>query len=467
MKIENITCYLPIEIKARELDSRIYLALRLLEKGFSVVIGQKTGVNRNMFSQKKPFVYFDKGISRGDMSFYKAIKASNGLLVGIREEGIANNLNVNIEELAYMYNSQCAKLFSLIFIWGKRAERIINTNCPNLNKSNLIVSGHPSFDLLQEDLINYYYKLRELKYKIKPGYILINTNFVRNNGFLSFDRFKNFNYQNKDFFTDKLKKEYEEATTFEKKIFLEFLKMIRVLSNSFPEKNIVIRPHPIENSKAYEREFKEHGNIKVIKDGSAKEWIVGADTVIHHDCTTGIEAFFANKTVISYCPHSNENFIAKLTQDVSVKIYNLEDLISLIKSGSKNDELSKIERKNKKFLILDDRIANIETSATNEITKSIEKLCNDLDEPNYMQYKKTYYLAKFKLENFIERLKSKIQTKNKHSIDININQKSKFSHLYKEEIQERLNIWYDHFSIKKRFSINKLESNTFLLKNKS
>ena len=84
-----------------------------------------------------------------------------------------------------------------------------------------------------------------------------------------------------------------------------------------------------------------------------------------------------------------------------------------------------------------------------------------------MQYKKTYYLAKFKLENFIERLKSKIQTKNKHSIDININQKSKFSHLYKEEIQERLNIWYDHFSIKKRFSINKLESNTFLLKNKS
>jgi len=465
MKIENITCYLPIEIKARELDSRLYLALRLLEKGFSVVIGQKTGVNRSMFSQKKPFIYFDKGVSRGDMSFYKAIQASNGLLVGIREEGIANNLNVNIEELTYTYNNSSAEQFSLIFIWGKRSEKIIKTNCPNLNSSKLIVTGHPSFDLLHEDLINYYYKLRELKYKIKPGYILINTNFARNNGFLSFDRSKIFNIKNKDFFSDKLKKEYEEATLFEKKIFLEFLKMIKVLSNSFPEKNIVIRPHPIENSKTYEREFKEYSNIKVIKDGSAKEWIVGADTVIHHDCTTGIEAFFANKTVISYCPYSNENFTAKLTQDVSIKIYNLEDLISLIKSGSKNDKLSKIEKKKEKLLILDDRIANIKTSATNEIIKNIEKLCNDLDKPNHMQLKKIYYLAKLKLENLISRLSIKIKTENNDIENININQKSKFSNLEKDEILERFNIWYDHFSIKKRYEVNELEANTFLLKN--
>ena len=466
MKIENITCYLPIEIKARELDSRIYLAFRLLEKGFSVVIGQKSGVNRSMFSQKRPFIYFDKGVSRGDMSFYKAIQASNGFLVGIKEEGIANNLNVNIEELTYSYNSKSAELFSLIFVWGKRAERIINTNCPNLNKSNLIVSGHPSFDLLQEDLINYYYKLRELKVKMKPGYILVNTNFARNNGFLSFDRSKDFNIKNKDFFSDKFKKEYDLATKFEKKVFIEFIKMIKSLSSSFSQKNIVIRPHPVENFKVYEDEFKDLGNVTVNNEGSAKEWIVGADTVIHHDCTTGVEAFFAKKNVISYCPYFDENAVAKLTQDVSVKINNLEDLVKFIKNGNKNFLENKIQTNKEKLIILDDIIANIKKSATNEIVKNIENLCKEIETPSNSALKKTYYLTKFKLENFIDRLKNKIRNK-KINIDFNTNQKSKFSHLYKEEIEERLNIWYDHFSIKKTFSINKLESDTFLLKKRS
>ena len=34
METRDIVCYLPIEIKSRELDAKIYLALRLIEKGF-------------------------------------------------------------------------------------------------------------------------------------------------------------------------------------------------------------------------------------------------------------------------------------------------------------------------------------------------------------------------------------------------------------------------------------------------
>ena len=36
MTSEKITCFLPIEVKARELDTKIYLALRLVERGFSM-----------------------------------------------------------------------------------------------------------------------------------------------------------------------------------------------------------------------------------------------------------------------------------------------------------------------------------------------------------------------------------------------------------------------------------------------
>ena len=158
---KNIICYLPIEVKVRELDQRLHLAMALVEKGFTVVIGKKGGVNRNMFSQSNTFVYFDKGLSPGEKSFYKAIKAANGLIVGIKEEGMFNNLDVNIQEFKDNYNNSVAQLFSLIFVWGKRSKEIIEKHCLKINNPNLVVTGSPALDLLNQNLINYYYKLRE------------------------------------------------------------------------------------------------------------------------------------------------------------------------------------------------------------------------------------------------------------------------------------------------------------------
>ena len=63
MTSEKITCFLPIEVKARELDTKIYLALRLVERGFSVVIGAKPQVHKYMLSFNKPLIYFSKGIN--------------------------------------------------------------------------------------------------------------------------------------------------------------------------------------------------------------------------------------------------------------------------------------------------------------------------------------------------------------------------------------------------------------------
>ena len=156
METRDIVCYLPIEIKSRELDAKIYLALRLIEKGFSVVIGRKSGVNYNIFLNKKPFVYFDKGISLRNWNFYSAIRASRGQLVEIDEEGA---VGPNLDGLIVSHNNPCSELFSLIFTWGKFQKKLIEDNCIKLKKSVLKPTGHPSFDLLHKDLIHYYSKL--------------------------------------------------------------------------------------------------------------------------------------------------------------------------------------------------------------------------------------------------------------------------------------------------------------------
>lgn len=463
MKTKNIKCYLPIEIKARELDSRLYLAMNLVEKGFSVVIGKKSGVNRDMFSQNKNFIYFDKGISPGDLSFYQAIRAANGYIVGIKEEGIFNNLEVNTQEFIENYNNSCGKLFSLIFVWGKRTKEIIEKLCPKLNNPNLVVTGHPSIDLLNENLISYYYNLRNLNYKIKPGYILVNTNFPKINGFLNFDQIKFFNFRNEKIFNKDLQKEYELGREFEKKIFAEFSKMIEALANSFPEKNIIIRPHPVENIKVYHEKFEKFDNVKVIREGSSKEWIVGAESVIHHDCTTGIEAFFGKKHVISFSPFKNEKLIAKLPQDVSVKLNNINDLITFIKNGYVLESGDQDNDRKKTIFDFKDIIDNVDGNATNKIASSIEKLCNDANVAQSKIFTRKYYYAKYKLENLFYRIKMKLRGKNIADQDMIANQKSKFPYLKKKEIVDRINILCEIHEIKHNYKIDEILSDTFLI----
>ena len=75
MEPKDVSCYLPIEVKARELDTKLYLAISLVKKGFSVVIGAKSNIHKQMFKKNKPFIYFDKGISSLNSNFYNAINA--------------------------------------------------------------------------------------------------------------------------------------------------------------------------------------------------------------------------------------------------------------------------------------------------------------------------------------------------------------------------------------------------------
>ena len=97
MEPKDVTCFLPIEVKARELDTKIYLAMCLVEEDF-LLIGAKPQVHKHMLSYNKPFIYFSKGINPHKCEPYNVIKFSKGLMVEIQEEG-------NISKLRCIGNS--------------------------------------------------------------------------------------------------------------------------------------------------------------------------------------------------------------------------------------------------------------------------------------------------------------------------------------------------------------------------
>ncbi len=461
MQINNVTCYLPIEVLARELDIKLYLALKLVEKGFSIVIGSKSGVHSKMLFDNNPFIYFDKGINPLSWDFYNAIKASKGLIVEIQEEG---NVSKNKDTLVSAHNNPSAQLASLIFTWGEHPKKIILENCLKLNKSVLKATGHPSFDLLHKDLINYYHQLAKNIRKVKSGYILVNTNFGHCNGYVNFDQSKDINSNLIELYNEEKKREWEKVERHQKKVFSEFLKLIELLSKSFPKKEIIVRPHPVEFIEIYEKQFRHFENINVVREGSVREWIVDAECVIHHDCTTGIEAFIAGKNVISFCPYYDEKLVAKMPIDVSMKFEKSENLLNYISNNYKDNNHSLTIERQKILFSMRNAIANVEINGTSKIVKNIEELCKNWVNLEYNPLKRFFYLTRIIFKNLVARIKNKIKSILLKNNNINKRKISKFSSLNKDQIEKRLEIWYDILRIKRKFKIEQLGKNTFIIK---
>ena len=235
--------------------------------------------------------------------------------------------------------------------------------------------------------------------------------------------------------------------------------MIKLLSNSFPDKKLIIRPHPLERMDIYQKEFNTFNNIEVIRKGSVREWIVNAEAIIHYDCTTGIESLIAGKNVISFCPFYDENIVARLPIEISTKFTKIDDLIKFIKDDYKNINLT--ETREKKLLKLENYLANVTKNATTEIVKHTEELSKNSINFKSSYLKRLYYLAMFKLNKFL--LISKALFQKGYAKNATLRQKSKFSKLEENEIQERLAIWYDQLFIKDKFKVNKVDNNIFLI----
>ena len=61
--------------------------------------------------------------------------------------------------------------------------------------------------------------------------------------------------------------------------------------DSWPEYDVVIRPHPTKSPRYYDNIFSHYENIRIIGNSdSITPWIHDASVVIQNGCTTAIEA---------------------------------------------------------------------------------------------------------------------------------------------------------------------------------
>lgn len=368
---------IPIETIVREFDSKLLLSCFAVERGYGVIIGYRKLIQKKVLSLlPKNGIYLDKsaGVRHG-VPFVKP-KEYGHKLVSIDAEGLVYN---NDEEyFRKRLSVNAIKESDLIFTWGRAQRDFISSKIPE--ESNKIVNtGEPRVDLWRREFRGIYLKEAHKIQKKYGPYVLIASNFVANHA-----KGNSFPLKQAIHFgmvkTDFEIANFNERHNHKLRILKDFLNVLPRLSQDFPNLNFIIRPHPSESHVVWKDASKNLKNVKVIFEGSISPWVLGAQLVLHNDCTTGIEAVISGVQSISYRPYKSDEYDSFLPIESSFEVFNVDELISSI---SKIINGEKLVLKAPKDLI--NRISSIKGSLASE---------RILDEIDKFQIKETTLFSK-------------------------------------------------------------------------
>jgi surface carbohydrate biosynthesis protein len=324
----------PIETTARELDHKILMAVLSAKKDRKIYIGDQQ-IIRTLSFLLKGGVYYGKHLfgkpSFSDQKYYNRIKKNKFNLVHLNEEG-AVWAGTSDDWQATL--NQCERPSVLasddsMAMWGLwQKEHNLSYENPTVN---IQVTGHPKFDLYRSKYKKYFCNESEVLKNKYGDYILINTAFSLSNNGKGGEKFifekkgsydsSNLNHR-KYLFGDWENQMHSMAS---------IVYLINKISLEFPDKNIILRPHPSENTEYYNNIFQNIDNVKVIYEGSVTPWILACSILIHNGCTTSIEASLANKPVINFTSKDNSRYEVFLAGVCGKKISNADLVLTELK----------------------------------------------------------------------------------------------------------------------------------------
>ena len=102
------------------------------------------------------------------------------------------------------------------------------------------------------------------------------------------------------------------------------------LARTFPDRKIIIRPHPSESFDTWRQAATGYDNVEIIHQGHVHAWLHACELMIHSGCTTGMEGYLLNRPVVGYQPVVSEENKTNLPNRLSHNVYSLEELLETI-----------------------------------------------------------------------------------------------------------------------------------------
>jgi surface carbohydrate biosynthesis protein len=329
---------LPIETKARELDAKVYLACAAAEAGFRVLIGDQNALLRRLAILPRG-IYFDKSVARPKVKPFRRLHRLGYRIVAGCEEGL-----VYLRE-AYLNERIAPDALGMVdgfFAWGGHQHTDVRAMLPHLDQK-IHETGNPRFDLLRPDLRELYRPEAERLRARFGDFILVNTNFGRFNHFFGKEKVLDIIRKRGSIRTAEDEIFFRNWIQFLGTVFRSFADMLPMLAEAFPERTIILRPHPSENHETWRRLASDLPNVQVISEGAAIPWLLSAAAVIHNSCTTGLEAALLDRPVFAYRSVRSEIYDSFLPNRVSVNAESVEQLIASIGRALHGDYVAPLQ----------------------------------------------------------------------------------------------------------------------------
>ena len=389
--MKKINVLLPVETIARELDAKLFFAVSLAKKGVNVIVAQHDFFNTGCYKFKGG-VYIGKNVfklpflSMEDMPYpvlryYNELKENDITLLHLDEEAA---IWVGREEewryaLDNRLNPDMLKDTDYIFAWGGFQAEHYQNKSSLFPRSHIINSGHPKYDLCKPKFREYYKKdIDEIKEKY-GSYILINTRTGNANPLMGLRSVLGIPSEVLD---DLLAAEFRNPKAalirlwvHENKVMTNFIALVHELSDIFPNKKFVVRPHPGENPEYYKDVFSGTNNVHVEKRLAVQPWIMGADMVIFDGCTTGLESFLAEVSTISYQSLENKEFDLLFPNQCGVKCKTVEEVLKVINESERDPE--SFTKKNSFTPVTKSLLKNIDSDTYDDFFNMVDKIIED------------------------------------------------------------------------------------------
>lgn len=317
--------FIHVEVSARELDSKLLLAVLAAERGHTVFLGDVIGGVEMPFFE--PGLFHTKSVSPSPkvLSRHKRIRRMGHAITSIDEEAALTGADYG-HFSRRRFSEESIGGVSAVFTWGDSDYQSLKSHYPGYAEK-FHRTGSPRADLWRPTFRPYWHRLES--FPAKP-FLLISSNLAIPIGSIE-DKLR---YLERSGSFNLLPYRRAEIPVFWARTFAmlnSFVEAIRFLSGVAESYDIVLRPHPGDSStETWKLLLEDLPNVHVIRERSINHWVNGAFAVLHSGCTTALETVVAERPLITFLPfregRTPESADFRLANDLGVPVRSLAEL---------------------------------------------------------------------------------------------------------------------------------------------
>jgi surface carbohydrate biosynthesis protein len=334
---------IPVENQVREMEAKLLIAVLAARRGYRSIVGWKGFLDQRI-GRYPPSIYFAKSIAPANTKMLR-IKRELGHFVMAWDEEAVVHYPADIYHRRRV-GEEALRLIDCYVAWGEDNRELMESH-PDFRPEICRVLGNPRADLLRSELREFSRGRADELRERHGDFILVNTNFGSVNGYT--DTLNLMREVEGEWVpgrgSHRMPIDYARGLfDFRSRVLEGFRGLIPEMAARFPDRKIILRPHPSEDHEDWRRRLASLPNVEVLAEGNVVPWLMACDTLVHNGCTTAVEGFLLGTRIASYVPEDDERYEFALPNALGRRCRGIEEISEVI-LGAEEDPAARRERR--------------------------------------------------------------------------------------------------------------------------